>query len=569
MGLVLGNVSLGEASIDKSEQLTHNLATFVNVLMGKLSQTGGQVTVNGVTGKMKNYKKIIGYVPQDDIVLPELTVRENILHSARIRLPKTWSHRDINSHVDAVVDCLELSHVSNSLVGTVAKPVISGGQRKRVSIGMELAAAPMALFLDEPTSGLDATAAGSIMKTLKALSKLGISVIVIIHQPRAEIFEMIDDLILLGNGQMIYDGPEEDVKAYFEQFGFRIPHFANKGDIVTDIITGNGREYKPHGDVTKEALIGYWHKTIEGRTHPDRRSSSLQETASLRASIKKRGAHVWTQTYYCLNRALLQQYRSKSSFWFEMGVAAMGGFLIGLAQNGKKGAMFRSVFPDPYEMLSSAGDYRSAPECALLVCISIGLIASSPAVKIFAEEKLTYRRESQSGHSSLAYYIAKVLSTLPRMVLGCLHFTVPFYLLAVPPIGFSITYWLNLLYFFCIYGLASAVAMVTRRDDAPLLAVMASLIVGVLSGASPQLKKVRGWHMVWLWRASPGTWMAEAYWTELVKPSAGIYQLEIGVKQTGYVFDQVALDCALLVAIGLVYRVIAFGGLLVSPRIGK
>lgn len=89
------------------------------------------------------YKKIIGYVPQDDIVLPELTVRENILHSARIRLPSNWSDADVQRHIDILLSCLQLAHVKDSLVGSAAAPVISGGQRKRVSIGMELAALPM------------------------------------------------------------------------------------------------------------------------------------------------------------------------------------------------------------------------------------------------------------------------------------------------------------------------------------------------------------------------------------------------------------------------------------------
>ena len=170
------------------------------------------------------YKKIIGYVPQDDIVLPELTVRENILHSARIRLPADWSNQAISNHVDSLIECLELSHVKNSLVGSTAKPVISGGQKKRVSIGLELAAAPMALFLDEPTSGLDATAASSVMKTLKALSRLGITVVSIIHQPRQEIFEALDDLILLANGRLIYQGKQKEAQTYFQNAGFNFPY---------------------------------------------------------------------------------------------------------------------------------------------------------------------------------------------------------------------------------------------------------------------------------------------------------------------------------------------------------
>ncbi|KAL8687702.1 MAG: hypothetical protein Q9218_006202 [Villophora microphyllina] len=196
-------------------------STFVNVLMGKTAHTGGTTKINGVPGDIKRYKKIIGYVPQDDIVLPELTVRENILHSARIRLPSSWTDAQIQRHVDILISCLQLAHVKDSLVGSAAKPVISGGQRKRVSIGIELAAAPMALFLDEPTSGLDATSASSIMMTLKELSRLNITVITIIHQPRAEIFESLDSLMLFGRGRVIYQGLERDVQPYFENLATR------------------------------------------------------------------------------------------------------------------------------------------------------------------------------------------------------------------------------------------------------------------------------------------------------------------------------------------------------------
>lgn len=106
----------------------------------------------------------------------------------------------------------------------------------RACIGMDLAAAPMAIFLDEPTSGLDATTARSIIRTLKPIAGLGISVVVIIHQPSLEVFDMIDDLILLANGQQLYEGPKSGVRPLFKKLNYRFPK-ANFGDIVTDIIT--------------------------------------------------------------------------------------------------------------------------------------------------------------------------------------------------------------------------------------------------------------------------------------------------------------------------------------------
>ena len=533
--------------------------------MGKTTNTGGAIKVNGVATKMKRYKKIIGYVPQDDIVLPELTVFENIRHSARIRLPSKWSQRDVITHVDAVIDCLDLTHVRDSKVGSVAAPIISGGQRKRVSIGMELAAAPMAIFLDEPTSGLDATAASSIMKTLKALSKLGMTIVVIIHQPRVEIFEMIDDLILLGNGRIIFQGLESQAASYFTSLGFQFPDHSNAGDIITDIITGNGRPYKRGGDVSKDALIEHWESTLGSRSPSSLAPKS--DSVALHSSIKSRGAPLYRQYHFNLTRALRQQHRYLSSFWFEMGVASFGGFLIGLAQNGQKGVNFQGFFLDEYEILSAAIDFKSVPMMALLVCISIGLIAAAPGVRVFGEEYLVFRREASSGHGRLPYYLAKTTSTIPRMVLGCFHFTTFFMMLATPRIPWLAAFLANGLYFYCIYGLAAVISMLVRPSDGPLFAVMASLIVGVLSGAAPPLAKVETWHVSWLWRASPGVWLAEIYFGENVRPWAFLYDVVGASKASGFRLDGFWLDCASLIVIGAIYRVLAFGGLVFSARV--
>lgn len=542
-------------------------STFVNVLMGKTVNTGGMVMVNGTPGKVARYKKIIGYVPQDDIVLPELTVRENILHSAKIRLPSNWRGKEVHDHVDALIECLELSHVKHSLVGSTAKPVISGGQRKRTSIAMELAACPMALFLDEPTSGLDATSAGHVMKILKVLSRLGITIVTIIHQPRQEIFESIDDLILLGNGRLIYQGKNCDVQTYFERTGFIFPEHTNPADTITDIITGEGRQYKRVGETSKDSLIEHWHNLRDSRIpDPNSRVSTLEENTALRRSIRNRGAPFYRQIHYCLMRSFLQQYRNMSAWWFEMGLAALAGFLVGLALNSKDGDDFRGLFIGDYAMLSSALDYQTIPILALLVAISIGLITASPGVKIFGEEKLVYWREAASGHNKFAYYIGKVISTLPRILIGCIHFTTFFMMLATPRISWWKAFIANLLYFYDIYGLASCVSMVTRREDGPLLAVMASLIVGVLSGMAPLLSQVKKWHMLWLWRSSPGVWIAEVYFSEGVMPLGHLYQIADAAKRTGITLGRFQFCLLMLFAIGSAYRVVAFFGLILVKR---
>ena len=544
-------------------------STFVNVLMGKHSHTGGVTKINGSAGVSSKYKKVIGYVSQDDIVLPELTVRENILHSARIRLPLDWIDNDIQRHVNLVLKCLQLSHVEASRVGSTAAPIISGGERKRVSIGMELAAAPMALFLDEPTSGLDSTSASSIMTILKAVSRLGITVVTIIHQPRHEIFEALDSVLLLGAGRVIYSGKEAGTQAYFEGCGFDFPKGHNPADTIMDIIAGQGHLYKKLGDTDVSHLIEQWRyrqdasKAATGFLSP---SPSNIEVTALNKTIQMRGAPWYRQIYFCLGRALLQQYRLKSSFYAELGVAALAGLLLGLAETSQDGINFRGIFQHPYELLSSSVDYESVPEMSLLIGVACGMIASPPGVKIFGEEKLIYIREAFSGHNRFAYYIGKVLSTLPRMILSNLHFTMLFMYLSTPRISWGAAFVANLLYFYCIYGLSSCISMVTRREDGPLIATMTSLVVGIISGVKPSLHTVRGWHMTWLWRASPGTWLSEAYFTENVTPYRYLYQIDLAASGTGFKLGHYSLDLAVLFMLGTLYRAIAFGALRLFNR---
>jgi ABC-type multidrug transport system ATPase subunit len=173
-------------------------------------------------------------------MLRELTVRENIAFSARVRLPqyalrsplsyntRDWSSERIERLVDVVISSLNLTHVQNTEIGDESKRGISGGQRKRVNIGIELAAGPSVLFLDEPTSGLDSTQALQVANIMKQLAGIGMTVAAVIHQPRYEIFKQFDDLILLApGGKVAYVGPIAEVEPYFSSLGFKVRKFIN------------------------------------------------------------------------------------------------------------------------------------------------------------------------------------------------------------------------------------------------------------------------------------------------------------------------------------------------------
>ncbi|KAJ3192059.1 hypothetical protein HK101_007118 [Irineochytrium annulatum] len=216
--------------------------TFMNVLMGKVARTGGRLYINGAEAEIHLYRKIIGYVPQEDIMLRELTVREVVLHSARVRLPRSWSTKQIEDHVDNVLKALNLSHVANSFIGDETTRGVSGGQRKRVNIGMELAAAPLAIFLDEPTSGLDSTAALEVADILQNIAHLGLTIVSVIHQPRIEIFKKFDDVLMIApGGKVAFLGPIAQAQRYFESLGFDFDPATNMSDVLMDILSGKAQ----------------------------------------------------------------------------------------------------------------------------------------------------------------------------------------------------------------------------------------------------------------------------------------------------------------------------------------
>ncbi|KAH8898161.1 P-loop containing nucleoside triphosphate hydrolase protein [Thozetella sp. PMI_491] len=160
------------------------------------------------------------YAPQQDILVPQLTVRENFWNSARIRLPSLWTDEECEAYIDELISLLGLVSVQDSVISYPSSSLKSGGQRKRVSIGIELAAAPIVLFLDEPTSGLDATIALTTVMILKALSQQGVTIICIIHQPRPEILDLLDGIHLLSDGYQVYHGKTSEMATHFESLGF-------------------------------------------------------------------------------------------------------------------------------------------------------------------------------------------------------------------------------------------------------------------------------------------------------------------------------------------------------------
>jgi len=197
-------------------------STLLSVLNGLNPPSDGEVLINGVSIH-KEYEKIkglIGYVSQDDLLIEELSVFDNLYYNARLCF-NDLTNSEIIEKVESVLKNLGLYEIRNMKVGSPLNKKISGGQRKRLNISLELIREPSILFLDEPTSGLSSRDSENILDLLKELARKGKLLFVVIHQPSSDIFKMFDNLIILDTGgYMIYNGnPIESIEYFKRRIG--------------------------------------------------------------------------------------------------------------------------------------------------------------------------------------------------------------------------------------------------------------------------------------------------------------------------------------------------------------
>lgn len=193
-------------------------STLLNVLNGSVKPTTGEILINGIDihDDKDKVEGLIGHVSQDDLLIEELTVYQNLYYNAKLCFDN-YSEKEITDAVSRVLQNLGLYEIKDVQVGTPLNKKISGGQRKRLNIALELIREPAILFLDEPTSGLSSRDSENIMDLLKDLTLKGKLVFVVIHQPSSDIFKMFDQLLILDSGgYLIYNGDPIDSIIYFK-----------------------------------------------------------------------------------------------------------------------------------------------------------------------------------------------------------------------------------------------------------------------------------------------------------------------------------------------------------------
>uniref|UniRef100_A0A0D9WWF2 ABC transporter G family member STR2 n=1 Tax=Leersia perrieri TaxID=77586 RepID=A0A0D9WWF2_9ORYZ len=227
-------------------------STFLDALAGRVASLDGRVALDGVEMSPSLIKRSSAYVMQDDRLFPMLTVHETLMFAADFRLGSSVSSSDKRLRVDNLIDQLGLTTSRNTYIGDEGTRGVSGGERRRVSIGVDIIHGPALLFLDEPTSGLDSTSAHSVIEKVHDIACAGSTVVLTIHQPSSRILQLLDHLVVLARGKLMYSGSPRDVVAHLARMGQRVPKGESSIEHLLDVI----QEYD-HSEFGVAALAEY------------------------------------------------------------------------------------------------------------------------------------------------------------------------------------------------------------------------------------------------------------------------------------------------------------------------
>lgn len=269
--------------------------TLLNLLSGRMKSSkeclsGGKIFVNGASRNYASFPHIAKFVEQDDTTMfPELTVREQILYSARLALPPTLSDDQKARRVDRIIQELGLSACKDTFIGFENVRGVSGGERRRAAIGVELVTDPSLIFLDEPTTGLDSFNALNVMSSLRHLARNGRTIVSTIHQPRSSIYHLFDMLCLISEGRIVYFGAATEVVDHFSMLGFHMPDNFNVADFVIDILSIDLRTKEK--EVKSKARVQYaaehFHQNVEPQMLEEARNYDNAHTVTEFANIPR------------------------------------------------------------------------------------------------------------------------------------------------------------------------------------------------------------------------------------------------------------------------------------------
>ncbi|KAK4581901.1 hypothetical protein RGQ29_025170 [Quercus rubra] len=399
--------------------------TLLNLLGGRLIQptVRGSITYNDHPYS-KFLKSRIGFVTQDDVLFPHLTVKETLTYAALLRLPKTLTKEQKEKRAIDVIHELGLERCQDTMIGGSFVRGVSGGERKRVSIGNEIIINPSLLFLDEPTSGLDSTTAMRTVQLLQDIAEAGKTVVTTIHQPSSRLFHKFDKLILLGKGSLLYFGKASEATVYFSSIGCSPLIAMNPAEFLLDLANGNlndvsvpseledkvqmgnsdteTRNGKPSPTIVHEYLVeAYETKVADKEKKKIMDPIPLDEEVKSKVSSPKRqwGASWWEQYSILFCRGIKERRHDYFS-WLRITQVLSTAFILGLL-------WWQCDSKSPKGLQDQAG-------LLFFIAVFWGFFPVFTSIFTFPQERAMLSKERAADMYRLsAYFVARTTSDLP------------------------------------------------------------------------------------------------------------------------------------------------------------
>lgn len=389
--------------------------TLLNSLAGRIrvkrgDELSGTVLVNGKQRDAR-WRRTAGYVEQFDLMYGLLTVQETIQFAADFKLPREVTPGEKRAIVDRVIELLGLTEVRHSQIGEETKRGISGGEKKRVAIGIELVTFPGLLFLDEPTTGLDSTTAQNLIETLKGIAlKTDMTIILTIHQPRASILNLFTRIIFMSQGQLIFAGTMAACLKHFKQvLGVECPEHENPADFVMDLLTVKDEDSRNRIRVLHES----W--TEIENSEP----STFQSVTEIeRSRTRKEHRLTWPNNRFeefglLLKRNFILTFRNRLAIFATAGQTIFITLLLSF------------VF---FQLNQDFGGVQGRLGLLFFISINIVFTTVNVLLSVFAVDRAILLRErSGATYRVLPSFSAKFISLLPLSMLFLIIFATPLY----------------------------------------------------------------------------------------------------------------------------------------------
>ena len=332
---------------------------------------------------------------QEDSIVATCTPREALHFSASMRLPSTMTEEDITNLVSKLLKSLGLEDCADVMVGGALIKGISGGQRKRTSVGVELITKPSLLFLDEPTSGLDSYQAYSCVKLLQSVASESCTILCTIHQPSSEVAFLFDLMILMRNGRVVYHGPVHNVARHFTSCGYDCPDDYNPADFALFILqTQSSKDLEENGVFMKEPSVTESTKVLHHQT-----SLSANETDDIFPAVQ---ASFTRQISSIVYREWLNFLRDTGSLIARFGISSFLFLLFGIV-------FFNAGGKDDSDNVNFNTHFGLIAFLAL-----VGMFQTAQNVLLtFPAERPMFLREYATGtYTAKAYFLGKFLMEL-------------------------------------------------------------------------------------------------------------------------------------------------------------